>query len=134
MAESQKSTEMNRQLRRKWCITILALMWSGPSAAHGGVVEENDLCLIEIGVFSAHFTIYQPQTRASQEFCEDVPDVTDTLFVLDYLHDSLREVPVDFRIIRDVNERTVYASWADVRAIEDLEAVTEMYAPPRVYP
>lgn len=125
---------MNRQFLRKWCITILALAWSGPSAAHGGVVEEDDLCLIEIGVFSAHFTIYQPQTRASQEFCEDVPDVSGTVFVLDYLHDSLREVPVDFRIIRDVNERTVYASWEDVRAIDDLEAVTEMYAPPRVYP
>ena len=44
-------------------------------AAHGGVVSEEDLCIIEIGVFSAHFTVYQPETRASTEYCEDIPDV-----------------------------------------------------------
>lgn len=103
-------------------------------AAHGGVVADEDLCIIEIGVFRAHFTIYQPQTRASQEFCEDVPDVSEAVFVLDYLHASLSEVPVDFRIIRDVNDRTIYASWEDIQAIGDLEAETVFYEPARVYP
>ena len=44
---------------------------SGNSSAHGGVVAEEDLCVIEIGVYRAHFTIYQPESRASEEFCED---------------------------------------------------------------
>ena len=117
------------------CALIVMIALSGQKAlAHGGVVAEEDLCVIEIGVFRAHFTIYQPETRASREFCEDLPDVSSALFVLDYLHDSLREVPVDFRIIPDLDGRTIYASWDDVLRIPDLEAVTEFYQPPRVYP
>ncbi|NIP18378.1 MAG: hypothetical protein GWM87_09640 [Xanthomonadales bacterium] len=108
--------------------------WPAQGRAHGGVVADEDLCIIEIGVFRAHFTIYQPETRASEEFCEDVPDAARTVFVMDYLHDSLRRVPVDFRVIRDVVGRTVYASWDDVRVIDDLEAVTVFYQPPSVSP
>jgi hypothetical protein len=102
--------------------------------AHGGVVMEVDQCVIDIGLFRAHFTIYQPQTRASEEFCEDVPDLGETIFVMDYLHDSLRRMPVDFRIIRDVNDRRNYARWQDVEALDDLEAATVFHQPPRIEP
>lgn len=114
-------------------LLVFGLSWTDALRAHGGVVAEEDLCIIEIGVFRAHFTVYQPETRASEEFCEDVPDIADAVFVLDYLHDSLKQVPVDFRIIRDVEDRTIYASWADVQAMGDLAAVTEFYEPPKVY-
>ena len=119
------------------CICALFVLWSllwyGREAiAHGGVVAEEDACVIEIGIFRAHFTVYQPQTRASKEFCEDIPDVGEAVFVLDYLHDSLKEVPVDFRIIRDVKERTIYASWEDILDMEDLESATVFYQPPQV--
>ncbi|NNL95847.1 MAG: hypothetical protein HKO64_09520 [Xanthomonadales bacterium] len=113
---------------------MIVLLISPWLHAHGGVVADEDLCIIEIGVFRAHFTIYQPQTRASREFCEDVPDVSEAVFVLDYLHASLSQVPVDFRIIRDVNNRTIYASWEDIQAIADLDAVTVFHEPARVYP
>lgn len=115
-------------------LLLVGTLAAGRALGHGGVVAEDDLCLIEIGVFSAHFTIYQPKTRASEEFCEEVPDVANALFVLDYLHDSLDTVPVDFRIIRDVQERTIYASWEDILQIPDLDAVTEYYQAPRLYP
>lgn len=105
-----------------------------PAAAHGGVVADEDSCIIEIGVYRAHFTIYQPETRASEEFCEDIPDVAPAVFVMDYLHDSLSQVPVDFRIIRDVLDRTIYASPEDLRRIPDLEAVSVFYQRPRVMP
>lgn len=115
-------------------VLFLPLLACRGLMAHGGVVADEDLCIIEIGVFRAHFTIYQPQTRASQEYCEEVPDVADAVFVLDYLHDSLSEVPVDFRIIRDVNDRTIYASWEDIQAIENLEDATVYYQKPKIYP
>lgn len=115
-------------------LLLAGIMAAGRTHGHGGVVAEDDLCLIEIGVFTAHFTIYQPDTRASEEYCEDVPDVANALFVLDYLHNSLHTVPVDFRIIRDVQERTVYASWEDIRQIPDLDEVTVFYQAPQVYP
>lgn len=114
---------------------LFALQWPVQELmAHGGVVAEDDLCIIEIGVFTAHFTIYQPETRASREFCEDIPDVGNALFVLDYLHDSLKEVPVDFRIIRDVGGHTIYASWEDVENMEDLNGATVFYQAPQRYP
>jgi len=100
--------------------------------AHGGVVAEEDFCIIQIGFFKAHFTIYQPEERGGEEFCEDIPEVSDTIFVLDYMHDSLKQVPVDFRIIEDVQERTLYASWDDIQKIEDLDAVTVYYQPPAI--
>lgn len=118
-------------------MVMLLMLLSFPprdANAHGGVVAGEDLCIIEIGVFRAHFTIYQPRTRASREYCESVPDVSQAVFVLDYMHDSLREVPLDFRIIRDVSGRTIYASWEDVLALGDLDPVTELYEPARVYP
>jgi hypothetical protein len=91
-------------------IPVLVLFCGDKVGAHGGVVFDEDLCVIEIGLFKAHFTIYQPESRASEEFCEDVPDVSNSVFVMDYMHDSLREVPVDFRIIKDVQNRTLYAA------------------------
>ncbi len=119
-----------------YCLFILCLLsWPQQElSAHGGVVADEDLCIIEIGVFRAHFTIYQPETRASKEFCEDIPDVGPAVFVLDYLHDSLKEVPVDFRIVRDVQERTIYASWADIEQLDDLDAATVFYQAAEVRP
>ena len=46
---------------------------------------------------------------------------------MDYLHDSLRQMPVDFRIIRDVNDSRTYASWEDVQSVPDLDEVTLFY-------
>ncbi len=122
--------------RRLWSASFLvaALLTSALAWGHGGVVMEEDQCVIDIGLFRAHFTIYQPGTRASEEFCEDVPDLGETIFVMDYLHQSLRQMPVDFRIIHDVNDRQGYAAWEDVTAIEDLDAVTVHYQSPRIEP
>lgn len=102
--------------------------------AHGGVVAEEDLCIIQIGFFRAHFTVYQPENSGGEEFCEDIPDVEQTIFVLDYMHNSLKQVPVDFRIIKDVQKRTLYASWEDIQKIDDLDAATVFYQPPAVKP
>jgi len=95
---------------------------------------EEDQCVIDIGVFRAHFTIYQPETRASEEFCEEVPDLGESIFVMDYLHSSLRSMPVEFRIIRDVNDRQRFARWEDIEQISDLESATVFYQGPRVEP
>lgn len=95
--------------------------------AHGGVVMEEDACVIKIGYLRAHFTLYQPTSRGNEEFCEDVPDVVPSVFVLDYLHDFLKEMPVDFRIIKDVKGFGEFTNWDDVQSIEDLEAATVFY-------
>jgi len=110
----------------------LSLLWIPQVAAHGGVVYGEDQCLININFLQAHFTVFQPETRDNEEFCESIPDVTRSVFVMEYLHDLLSQMEIDFRIIEDVNGLGRYADWDDVQAIEDLDAVTVFYDPPRV--
>lgn len=102
------------------------------SFAHGGVAFQDDLCVININFLTAHFTVFQPETRETDEYCEDIPDVTRSVFVMEYLHDLLEEMEIDFRIVRDVNKVGQYATWDDVQDIVDLEAATVYYEPPRM--
>ena len=116
-------------------LTLGYLMICCPDAtAHGGVGMEDDMCVIKIGFLKAHFTGYQPKTDGSQEFCEDIPEVGSSVFVIDYLHDFLKEMPVDFRIIRDVNNFGIFANWDDVTSLEDIEQDTVFYLPPMKRP
>jgi hypothetical protein len=117
--------------------SILFVLLSGSwqqSYAHGGVVEEADLCVIKIGYLKAHFKIYQPLADGQTEYCEDLPNATESIFVMEFLHDELRRIPVDFRIIHDVTGKGRFASWEDVAAIEDLDSATVLYRPATVEP
>ena len=125
-------------MNRNWhCLNIfhcailaILLPWAMQAGAHGGVMFEDDVCVIKIGFLMAHFTIYQPATSANEEYCEDIPDVTDTIFVLDYLHNSMKDMPVDFRVIRDVDDLGIYARLEDVEIMEDIERETVFYRRP----
>jgi len=113
-------------------LILLPLAWSCAAVAGGGVVLSEDTCKIKIGFYEAHFTAYQPQASGDRQFCEDLPEVGETIFVLDYLHRSLSEVPVDFRIIRNVTGKGSFARLEDVEALPDIDAVTVFYQPPVV--
>ena len=130
------------QRLRRYCIAfclltglLLSLVLPAARAfAHGSIVDEGDICVLTLGFYSAHFTIYQTGTSGQKQFCEDIPDVTDTIFVMEYLHRSLREVPVEFRIIRDDQERGRFVRWEDLLAMGDLDPVTVFYQPPTIHP
>lgn len=115
-------------------ILALSCLFSSVAIGHGGVAYEEDLCVININFMQAHFTVFQPETRESDEFCEELPDVARSVFVMEYLHELLPEMLLDFRIIRDVNNVGTYATWEDVEAIEDLEAATVYYESPKIEP
>lgn len=102
--------------------------------AHGGVSMEEDLCVIQIGRYKAHFTGYLPERRASQEFCEDIPSTGSAVFVIDFISDELREMELDFRIIRDVNDIGIKATYEDLGGEQAIEDATIFYAPTRQYP
>jgi len=111
------------------------MLWPASAIfAGGGVVLEDDVCIIWIDFYSAHFTAYQPDSSGNEQFCEDLPDTGETIFVLDYLHNSLKEVPVDFRIIRDATGLGRYARLEQVEELGDLEEQTVFYQPPVVRP
>ncbi len=115
-------------------LLLTGLGVSNTARAHGGVAFEDDLCVINIDFLQAHFTVFQPQASESEEFCEDLPAVTDSVFVMEYLHFLLNEMYIDFRIIRDVNELGRFARWEDVQAMGDLEDITVFYQQPQIEP
>jgi hypothetical protein len=109
------------------------LLASAAASGHGGVSMEEDVCLIKIGRYTAHFTGYLPQERASQEFCEDIPVATKAVFVLDFISDELREMDLDFRIVRDVWNICRMAKYEDLGGPEAIEKATIFYEKPKIY-
>lgn len=103
-----------------------------PVAAHGSVTPEDDLCIIRIGYYRAHFKIYLPRSYGHKEYCEDIPGTGETVFVMEYEHSGLGEVPIDFRIIRNVTGKGTFTNLADVRSIGDIDAVTVVHHPAAV--
>ena len=102
--------------------------------AHGSVAASDDSCLIQIGYLQAHFKIYLPRTHRYQEFCEDLPEVTESLFVMEYAHDALKEMSIDFRIVRDTSGQGKFTRLSDIEQLEDLEAVTVFHQPALIEP
>lgn len=96
------------------------------------MILSEDKCIVEIGFYQAHFTAYQPGSNGDSQYCRSLPDTGETIFVLDYLHRSLSEVPVDFRVIRDVTGKGEFVKIEDVEAIGDLEEHTVFYQPPAI--
>ena len=111
-------------------LTAAACLSSTAAQAHGSVTPDADLCIIRIGYFKAHFKVYLPDTHRHRDFCEDLPAIGNSIFVMEYEHDGLAEVPIDFRIIRNVTGQGRFTNRDHVAAIADLDAVTVYHHPP----
>jgi hypothetical protein len=83
---------------------------------------ENDVCKLRVGPYMMHFTGYQPKTSPELEFCEDIPGTGPTIIVLDYIDSSLRDLPVEARIVRDTGSEA------------DLDAITVYHKPAALFP
>jgi len=108
-------------------LALVALLLPATLMAHGGVVEEDDLCVIKVNYLRAHFKIYQPRISGHEQFCEDLPAASESVFVMEYQHDSLSFMPIDFRIIRNVTGKGRFARIEDVHRISDIDAETVFY-------
>ena len=111
------------------CVCLWSIVSSQALFAHGNVVAEEDACVLQIGFYTAHFSAYQPQAHQHYEFCEDLPTVAETIFVIDYLHDSMREVAVDMRILKDSQKLGRFAR-AEHLTEMDFDLDTVYYHPP----
>lgn len=112
----------------------MLLLPAAATQAGGGMVLEDDVCILWIDFYSAHFTAYQPDSSGNEQFCQDLPATGKTIFVLDYLHQSLKEVPVELRIIRDVTGQGRFVKLEHVEALDDVEQLTVFHQPPLVRP
>jgi len=121
---------ITRRTAARLILVFLAVpMLQQAATAHGGVVEEDDLCVIKVSYLRAHFKVYQPQVSGHKQFCEDLPVASESVFVMEYQHDALASMPIDFRIIRDVTGKGRFARMEDVEQIDDLDSVTVYYQP-----
>jgi hypothetical protein len=109
------------------------LLFTPPIWSAGGVVGEAGSCMINIGFYTAHFSIYQPGNSGNNVFCEDLPGLENTVFVLEYLHQSLEEVPVDFRIIEDSQGFGQFVRWENIQSIDDLDSQTVFFLSPAIH-
>lgn len=89
----------------------------GHVAAHGSVVDEGDACVIQFGFYSAHFSIFQPGATGHESFCEDIPEAGDSVFVMEYRHDSMRQVPLEFRLMHNNSGLGRFVRWQDIAAM-----------------
>jgi hypothetical protein len=116
------------------CLGLAVLAMGQQASSHGGVYVEEDICVIQIGYLKAHFKVFQPRTRRYEEYCEDLPDVTESVFVLEYAHDELSNTALEFRIIRDVTGLGRFARWEDIVKIDDIDAATVFHKPASLEP
>jgi hypothetical protein len=106
------------------CFVMLAMgvSFSTQAQAHGGLALAEDMCKLRVGPYNMHFTGYQPDNSRNKEFCEDIPEIGRTVVVLDYIEPELRPLPTEVRVIRDTGSE------------QDLQAVTVLHLPSKVYP
>ena len=115
------------------CIACVVPLDS-PLLAHGSVTPDDDLCIISIGFFRAHFKVYLPESHGHREFCEDLPAIGDSVFVMEYEHDGLADVPIEFRIIRNVTGQGRFTNEDHVAAIQDLDSETVFHHTAAIQP
>ncbi len=130
----RKTRIKNIQLVLKGLLTVSTLCAGAFAWGHGGVSMDDDMCMMRVGTYKAHFTGYQPESRATQEFCEDIPVVSKAIFVLDFIDDELRNMDVDFRVLRDVEAIGVTATLADLGTKQDIENNTDFYSEAKRFP
>lgn len=85
--------------------------------AHGSVVDQGDACVIQFGFYSAHFSIFQPRATGHRSFCEDIPNTGESVFVMEYRHDSMRQVPLEFRIMHNNSGLGRFVRWQNIEAM-----------------
>jgi len=104
----------------------LAFAFAAPQAkARGALGYDQDMCVLKAGPDFLYFSGYQ-FAASQRKFCEDVPDIGETTFVFDLAQDELRQMKMDFRIMRDTGETATEGASAD--------ASTVAYLPPQIYP
>ena len=69
--------------------------------AHGGVSMEDDVCIIKLNTYKAHFTGYMPKKRGVREFCESFPVTGGAIIAIDFISGELREQRIQFEVAKD---------------------------------
>jgi hypothetical protein len=119
-----------------WLLATVLL--TSAAYAHGGVGMVDNRCVLRIGPDLMFFTGYQPQ-YSREEFCDDVPNVGQTVVALDMQETELRDMLTEIRLIKDDGSHTQLNGLpvltdAELANKPALDAVSIAYFPPKKYP
>lgn len=78
----------------------IMLMVSTASWSHGGVMNEGNECKLRVGPYVMNFSGYQLNNNAPMQFCDDLPTTGESYIVLDFIDNKLRDMTVNFRVIK----------------------------------
>jgi hypothetical protein len=82
-------------------IYVLSLMLMSTLAwGHGGVSNEGNECKLTVGPYLMNFSGYQPLDDVSEQFCDDMPSIGKSIIVLDFVDNKLRDMDVNFRVLK----------------------------------
>ncbi|HUB64233.1 MAG TPA: hypothetical protein VL996_07240 [Methylocella sp.] len=117
---------------------LATIMASTAAYAHGGVGMVDNRCVLRIGPDIMFFTGYQPQ-NSREEFCDDVPNIGQTVVALDMQETELRNMLTEIRLIKDDGTHTKmnglpYLTDAELANKDALDAVSIAYFAPKKYP
>ena len=81
-------------------LLFAALMLIGFDAlAHGNIDNKDGACTLKINEERAiHLTAYQPSTHEGEVFCQNAPDLVETIMVLDFMEEDSKKLPFAFSI------------------------------------
>ena len=106
---------MIKQMTRAGSLVLLlvAALYPGAAAAHGGADLEVDPCVRWVGESAVHFSTYQPQYELKAQYCTDIPKTGETFLVVDLVDPTLRNVPVGLRIVKGIDgtDAQTVADW-----------------------
>jgi hypothetical protein len=66
--------------------------------AHGNKPIEQDTCAHQISGNWLHYSAYQPKLDPKAEYCDDIPQVGDTVLVIDIVDKRLREQELGVKV------------------------------------
>lgn len=85
-------------------IFFAATLYTSAVSAHGRVAMEDDICMRQIGENIIHLSVYQPDFDVEGHYCTEIPQVGETLLVVDLVDPSLREMPIGLKVFKGNNE------------------------------
>ena len=85
-------------------IFFAAILYTSAVSAHGKVAMEDDICMRQVGENIIHLSAYQPEFDVEGHYCTEIPQVGETLFVVDLVDPSLREMPIGLKVFKGNNE------------------------------
>lgn len=85
-------------------IFFAATLYTSAVSAHGKVAMEDDICMRQIGENIIHLSAYQPEFDVEGHYCTEIPQVGETLIVVDLVDPSLRDMPIGLKVFKGNNE------------------------------